>query len=221
MDYKEKYEQALERAKNGESLENIFPELQESEDERIRKLLLNGMRYLSEKNLFFAEVSKDKVIAWLEKQDNSYIKWNKNTKDCKPKAKHCVLMKTTHGIAEGEWCGSNQWLQYRWKAYVNDSDVIGWMELSVLEKQDEQEQHNSKWTELTWKDINTIEEIINNVYYDFRNGIGEESFGKEVLERFRETKGEDYMDTCEQKPTWGEIVDIIHDYPKILEGGNK
>lgn len=43
---------------------------------------------------------------------------------------------------------------------------------------------------LTWKDINDIERIINNVHYEFRNGIGEKSFGEEVLERFREERDE-------------------------------
>ena len=43
---------------------------------------------------------------------------------------------------------------------------------------------------LTWKDINDLERIINNVHYEFRNGIGEKSFGKEVLERFREERDE-------------------------------
>lgn len=43
---------------------------------------------------------------------------------------------------------------------------------------------------LTWKDINDLEQIINNVHYEFRNGIGEKSFGEEVLERFREERDE-------------------------------
>lgn len=43
---------------------------------------------------------------------------------------------------------------------------------------------------LTWKDINDLERIINNVHYEFRNGIGEKSFGEEVLERFREERDE-------------------------------
>lgn len=43
---------------------------------------------------------------------------------------------------------------------------------------------------LTWKDINNLERIINNVHYEFRNGIGEKSFGEEVLERFREERDE-------------------------------
>ena len=79
MDYKEKYEQALERAKKLQAnakglilnkwLYGVFPELEETEDERIRKYLIDGIKHLSEKSSFFtAEVSKGKVIAWLEKQ---------------------------------------------------------------------------------------------------------------------------------------------------------
>jgi hypothetical protein len=66
-----------------------------------------------------------------------------------------------------------------------------------LEKQ--KEQKPIKWTDLTWKDIVELEGIINNVHYDFSAGIGQESFGKEVLERFRSTKGIEYLDEAEQK----------------------
>lgn len=62
-----------------------------------------------------------------------------------------------------------------------------------------EEQKSVEWTELTWKDIVELERIINNVHYDFSAGIGQESFGKEVLERFRSTKGIEYLDEAEQK----------------------
>jgi hypothetical protein len=78
-----------------------------------------------------------KYIAWLEKQGDSPIKWNKNTGGNKPQVNHSVLMKTTQGIAEGEWKGE-YWEQYRWSGSVKDSDVLSWMELSDLEKQGEQ-----------------------------------------------------------------------------------
>ena len=64
----------------------------------------------------------------------------------------------------------------------------------------QKEQKPIKWTDLTWKDIVELEGIINNVHYEFRNGIGQESFGKEVLEKFREYKGDEYLDEKEQKP---------------------
>jgi hypothetical protein len=43
---------------------------------------------------------------------------------------------------------------------------------------------------LTWRDINDLERIINNVHYKFRCGIGEKSFGEEVLERFKDERDE-------------------------------
>lgn len=58
---------------------------------------------------------------------------------------------------------------------------------------------NLKWTDLTWKDIVELEGIINNVHYDFSAGIGQESFGKEVLERFRSKKDDAEVDACERE----------------------
>ena len=141
----------------------VFPELKESNDERIMRFIISGMTALKEQGKeTFATIPINDCIAWLEKQGesytkkdvddayvegmvfakdelerqgNSFIKWNKNTKDNKPPFNHSVLMKTTHGIAEGEWKGE-YWYQYRWSSSVNDSDVLSWMELSDLEKQD-------------------------------------------------------------------------------------
>lgn len=69
----------------------------------------------------------------------------------------------------------------------------------IWERVEQKPADNPKWTELTWKDIVELEGIINNVHYDFSAGIGQESFGKEVLERFRSTKGIEYLDEAEQK----------------------
>lgn len=80
--------------------------------------------------------------------------------------------------------------------FINLSDNPKKVEmLAYLEKEKEQKQIS--WSELTWKDINTLERLINNVRYEFQNGISEESFGKAVLERFRESKGDDYVDDVE------------------------
>lgn len=38
---------------------------------------------------------------------------------------------------------------------------------------------------ITYKDISNLEEIMNYVHYEFRNGIGKDSFGKEVIEQFK------------------------------------
>lgn len=76
------YDESLERAKNiyGASeckdilhtLETIFPELKESRDEKIRKLLIRLFK--SNTNEKFDDVSTQDIIAWLEKQETSYTK---------------------------------------------------------------------------------------------------------------------------------------------------
>ena len=79
MDYKKEYEQAIERAKGiyNETIvptptakgtcEYIFPELKESEDESIRKELI---QYLKDyPNLPNGNYSRSDFSAWLEKQD--------------------------------------------------------------------------------------------------------------------------------------------------------
>ena len=72
--------------------------------------------------------------------------------------------------------------QLRWQIQrigLSPDDVISWLK---------NQGGSVNYDELTWKDINELEEIINNVHYEFRAGIGEESFGREVLERFLESK---------------------------------
>ena len=76
--YGQKYYEALERARklqensNGMILKkwlwNIFPELKESEDERIRKEIISALKYANHKGVY------DKHIAWLEKQGGNLVK---------------------------------------------------------------------------------------------------------------------------------------------------
>lgn len=77
MDYEKKYKEALERAKGmweqgmmPERIEYIFPELKESEDERIRKELYKYFRdlQLSSDREFSQSASIDEILDWLEKQ---------------------------------------------------------------------------------------------------------------------------------------------------------
>ena len=79
MDYKEKYEQALERAriwkdksgmpKNKQGiLDDIFPELAESENEKIRKELINTINLAYDCGIAITIENRDKYLAWLEKQ---------------------------------------------------------------------------------------------------------------------------------------------------------
>lgn len=82
MDYEKKYKEALEKAREiikdyenrglkdnlfyaNEDFEAIFPELKESEDEKIRKAILELVRQLSE---VLDKQNQNNMIAWLEKQ---------------------------------------------------------------------------------------------------------------------------------------------------------
>ncbi len=75
MDYEKKYKDALEWMREmypcltdslREDADYYFPELRESEDERIRKWLLECVENLSDGN--FIEVSRQDVLFYLEKQ---------------------------------------------------------------------------------------------------------------------------------------------------------
>ena len=85
MNYKEKYEQALERAKDmlaykevrQEDMEYLFPELEENKDERIRKALIEGLRAMKSNFRTISSIKIDDAIAWLEKQGEQSVepKW--------------------------------------------------------------------------------------------------------------------------------------------------
>ena len=85
MNYEKKYKEALEKARqfserpleedSSTIVEYIFPELKESEDERIRKAVIEMIH--DTPNIECEEnynVRKEDVIAWLEKQGTSYTK---------------------------------------------------------------------------------------------------------------------------------------------------
>lgn len=80
MDYEQRYKDALDRAKklkeNSDSTavidgcEQIFPELQGNEDEKMRQWIIDDIRYnMNNESLFHSEYKKkaEKAIAWLEK----------------------------------------------------------------------------------------------------------------------------------------------------------
>ena len=81
MDYEKKYKEALERAKKyhqqlldednpewASEIAEIFPELAESEDERIRKSLITFFQRFPYGGLESAGISSKEAIAWLEKK---------------------------------------------------------------------------------------------------------------------------------------------------------
>ena len=96
MDYEHKYKDALERAKemcamptDKATMEYIFPELKESEGERIRKELIENFKWFCGDFPETTKWGKDDnllvkdIIAWLEKQNNTLdpdkvIEWLEN-----------------------------------------------------------------------------------------------------------------------------------------------
>jgi hypothetical protein len=85
MDNKKPIETAIELIKNGEisreAAEKIFPELRESEDERIRNVLVSIVKWLGFDSSFFVanSVTKSEVLNYLEKQksvdDKVFEEW--------------------------------------------------------------------------------------------------------------------------------------------------
>lgn len=137
-----RYDEALENAKHYHNemgddvkcvLEECFSELRESDDNRIKGQILD---YFMAKKINESQPVLDSWITWLEKQGKTSVMWNENTDDNKPQINHSILMKTTYGIAEGEWNGDGFWVQYRWSSVVKDKDVLSWIELSKLDNQD-------------------------------------------------------------------------------------
>lgn len=80
--YEQKYKDALERARKlyergtiTESLGHVFPELKESDDERIRKALIEMVHDTIGDELWVDyNIHKDETLDWLEKQGESYTK---------------------------------------------------------------------------------------------------------------------------------------------------
>lgn len=107
MDYEKSYKDALDRAKKLketsdstaviDGCEQIFPELQGNEDEKMRKWIIDGIRYNMSYNmrnetlLHLAYKKKaEKAIAWLEKQGETNIQNNKPFKIESDKFYFCI-----------------------------------------------------------------------------------------------------------------------------------
>lgn len=103
MDYEKSYKDALERARkieNGESINvpdgtsipvAIFPELQESQDERIRKLIIKHFKEIANRNeQSWKNLDIPYILSWLEKQGETNIQNNKPFKIESDKFYFCI-----------------------------------------------------------------------------------------------------------------------------------
>ena len=86
MDYEKKYNDALNLAKsyygkdNNEFLDTMFPELRESEDERIRKAIIELLKEIGRDDTGISENAKC-MIAYLEKQKEQKVDIDKLRRD--------------------------------------------------------------------------------------------------------------------------------------------
>ena len=84
MSYEEKYKEALKRAdslteKYGgrDFAEYIFPELAESEDERIRKWLVDYFKEVG-KSWIHREISPEQILSYLEQKEQKPAEWSED-----------------------------------------------------------------------------------------------------------------------------------------------
>lgn len=115
MDYKQKYEEALKRARDmmshgevrREDMEYLFPELSESEDEKIRKELLAVVN-----DLVLPSKQQSRFVAWLEKQNEQKSSWNEEDEISLLNTLWCC--KKVASIAKDENEMGTVWYAERW-----------------------------------------------------------------------------------------------------------
>ncbi len=143
MNYEQKYKEARERAlqKRGSAaisksdLEYIFPELKESEDERIRKEIINyfakGKEYLS-----LCSFSKETILAWLERQAEQKPAWSeedeKTLNEMFSVAARASLRKSTLFGKSYDYIKWQNWLKsikdrYTWKPSKEQIIALRWV----------------------------------------------------------------------------------------------
>lgn len=162
MNYEQKYKAALEFFKHiypniggelKEQIENLFPELKESEDEKIRKWLEETIESMSDNNIIFNDVRRIDVLHWLEKQGEPF---NDNiiTRDDE------ILQAISIGLTDAE-----KYLGWSDFGGLPIEEIQDW-----LEKQGEQK---PMWSEEDDKRQISITEYLNELYDDNRFTLNE------------------------------------------------
>lgn len=72
MNYEKAYNEALELAKAGKPIDEVFPELKESEDERIRKEIVNFICWAINRG----SITKEQPMEWSEEDEKMVQFWN-------------------------------------------------------------------------------------------------------------------------------------------------
>lgn len=119
MDCEKKYNEALERARKIHNdtefdyekgmIEEIFPELKESEDERIRKKLISHFKGL------LVESSKQECNDFLNKEFKEYIAWLEKQEE----------RSDTNSNTENDYTKVYEWLKKNKDRYVHNRGTCG------------------------------------------------------------------------------------------------
>ena len=160
MNYEERYKEALKVMESlhsvvkyqsssdallaSQTIEKAFPELRESEDERIRKELYRYFRdlQLSSDREFSPSISIDEILAWLEKQGGQgIIDLKEYAKGILKGAAIHLMIWIDENLADGNMCLSNMECEDLEDAMVNAKwDKIYKYIKKKVEKQNKQEQ---------------------------------------------------------------------------------
>lgn len=104
---------------------NMFPELKESEDERIRKALINGFKdYKGWDEEWFDRITVREAIAWLEKQGKQGKTALEAIKEEKIDYQNCIADKIEPKFHEGEWVVTDKNNAVQIKAIENGKYVL-------------------------------------------------------------------------------------------------
>ena len=194
MDYKQKYEEALERARkinSGEGVaapsdyticETIFPELKESDDERIRKEIIQSIQ----DNMCI--IHKDKCIAWLEKQGEQ--------KFPSLSEKEIVCLKRILDFLREEHNS------YTGKDFTNEIAVLEWLIIHPVlvhssELQQNQGEQKPAWSKENICYYDDICEILINLINSPKSNVNKDVVQKD-LDWLRSVK------ESQLKPAWSE-----------------
>lgn len=114
--YEQKYKAALERASKlrfqnpfdtvSQMMEHVFPELKESEDERIRKEIISHLQHECVVKRYVSDVEYDRWIDWLEKQGKP--KW---TDEDEERLQSCIIALQGKGLMGGVDTMDSKWLK--------------------------------------------------------------------------------------------------------------
>ena len=165
MDYEKKYNNAIERAKHAiedcgdnqgrkEMIYGIFPELAESDDEKIREGLLRHFR--NKTKPYWNEIAVKNIIAYLERQEEKPKNADSISADCASSAK-CENEHNKPGdfVFELRQIISRHWHADMYGEYTDDEEGMAREILSLCERQ-----NPAEWSEEDEEMLDNVEDSI-------------------------------------------------------------